>query len=117
MGGKVEVPNLAKLARKGMDKLEENLNYLGSLPTDMKEQAEKLSGATSEAIDVAEEELLGSLESTDEETADLSGEPPQTSEDELAMRRVRRRLRDRFGRRATRGGGAEMAGTGYKLGG
>ena len=41
----------------------------------------------------------------------------QTIGDELAMRRVRRRLRDRFGRRATRGGGAEMAGTGYRLGG
>jgi len=41
----------------------------------------------------------------------------QTIGDELAMRRVRRRLRDRFGRRATRGGGAEMVGTGYKLGG
>ncbi len=108
MGG--SVPNLAKSVSKGVDKLEENLNYLGSLPTRAKEQAEELSGATSEAIDVAEEELLGSLESTDEETADLSGEPPQ-------MRRVRRRLRDRFGRRATRGGGAEMAGTGYRLGG
>lgn len=115
MGG--SVPNLAKSVSKGVDKLDENLNYLGSLPTRAKEQAEELSGATSEAIDVAEEELLGSLESTDEETADLSGEPPQTSEDELAMRRVRRRLRDRFGRRATRGGGAEMAGTGYRLGG
>ena len=108
MGG--SVPNLAKSVSKGVDKLEENLNYLGSLPTRAKEQAEELSGATSEAIDVAEEELLGSLESTDEETADLSGEPPQ-------MRRVRRRLRDRFGRRAPRGGGAEMAGTGYRLGG
>ena len=108
MGG--SVPNLAKSVSKGVDKLEENLNYLGSLPTRAKEQAEELSGATSEAIDVAEEELLGSLESTDEETADLSGEPPQ-------MRRVRRRLRDRFGRRATRGGGAEMVGTGYRLGG
>lgn len=108
MGG--SVPNLAKSVSKGVDKLEENLNYLGSLPTRAKEQAEELSGATSEAIDVAEEELLGSLESTDEETADLSGEPPQ-------MRKVRRRLRDRFGRRATRGGGAEMAGTGYRLGG
>ena len=41
----------------------------------------------------------------------------QTIGDELAMRRVRRRLRDRFGRRATRGGGAEMAGTGYRVGG
>ena len=41
----------------------------------------------------------------------------QTIGDELAMSRVRRRLRDRFGRRATRGGGAEMAGTGYRLGG
>ena len=115
MGG--EVPNLAKMVSEGTDKLEENLNYLGSLPTEARKKAEKLSGATSEDIDVAEEELLGSEESTDEETADLSGEPPQTSEDELAMRRVRRRLRDRFGRRATRGGGAEMVGTGYKLGG
>ena len=41
----------------------------------------------------------------------------QTIGDELAMRRVRRRLRDRFGRRATRGGGAQTVGTGYRLGG
>ena len=41
----------------------------------------------------------------------------QTIGDELVMRKVRRRLRDRFGRRATRGGGAEMVGTGYRLGG
>ena len=52
-------------------------------------------------------------------TPDAAEDPDaeQTIEDEMAMRKVRRRLRDRFGRRATRGGGAETVGTGYKLGG
>lgn len=45
-------------------------------------------------------------------------EPESTIGDEAALRRVRRRLRDRMGRRSTRGrGGAETVGTGYTLGG
>ena len=43
-------------------------------------------------------------------------EPLSTFVDDEALRKVRRRLRDRFGRRATRGGGAETVGTGYSLG-
>ena len=44
-------------------------------------------------------------------------EPLSTFVDDEALRKTRRRLRDRFGRRATRGGGAETVGTGYSLGG
>ncbi len=51
-------------------------------------------------------------------TDDSEEEPESTIGDEAALRRVRRRLRDRMGRRSTRGrGGAETVGTGYSLGG
>ena len=51
-------------------------------------------------------------------TDDSEEEPESTIGDEAALRRVRRRLRDRMGRRSTRGrGGAETVGTGYTLGG
>ena len=51
--------------------------------------------------------------STDDSDAE---EPLSTFVDDEALRKTRRRLRDRFGRRATRGGGAETVGTGYTLG-
>ena len=45
-------------------------------------------------------------------------EPLTTFVDDEALRKTRRRLRDRMGRRSTRGrGGAETVGTGYSLGG
>ena len=51
--------------------------------------------------------------STDDSDAE---EPLSTFVDDEALRKTRRRLRDRFGRRATRGGGAAPVGTGYTLG-
>lgn len=53
----------------------------------------------------------------DEEEIVETEEPLSTFVDDEALRKTRRRLRDRFGRRATRGGGAETVGTGYSLGG
>ena len=52
----------------------------------------------------------------DEEEIVETEEPLSTFVDDEALRKTRRRLRDRFGRRATRGGGAETVGTGYSLG-
>tara|TARA_R100000808_G_scaffold23998_1_gene54205 strand:- start:190 stop:927 length:738 start_codon:yes stop_codon:yes gene_type:complete len=52
----------------------------------------------------------------DEEEIVETEEPLSTFVDDEALRKTRRRLRDRFGRRATRGGGAETVGTGYTLG-
>ena len=52
----------------------------------------------------------------DEEEIVDAEEPLSTFVDDEALRKTRRRLRDRFGRRATRGGGAETVGTGYTLG-
>ena len=53
----------------------------------------------------------------DDESEVTEEEPLSTFVDDEALRKTRRRLRDRFGRRATRGGGAETVGTGYSLGG
>lgn len=53
----------------------------------------------------------------DDESEVTEDEPLSTFVDDEALRKTRRRLRDRFGRRATRGGGAETVGTGYSLGG
>tara|TARA_R100000234_G_scaffold108430_1_gene79833 strand:- start:38 stop:619 length:582 start_codon:yes stop_codon:yes gene_type:complete len=52
----------------------------------------------------------------DDEPEVTEDEPLSTFVDDEALRKTRRRLRDRFGRRATRGGGAETVGTGYSLG-
>ena len=52
----------------------------------------------------------------DEEEIVETEEPLSTFVDDEALRKTRRRLRERFGRRATRGGGAETVGTGYSLG-
>ena len=52
----------------------------------------------------------------DEEEIVETEEPLSPFVEDEALRKTRRRLRDRFGRRATRGGGAETVGTGYSLG-
>jgi len=80
--------------------------------TMIEEDLEELTSPLGVSID------LGSGDQT--ETPSTSEEDPnveQTIADEVALRKIRRRLRDRFGRRETRGGRAEMVGTGYSLGG
>ena len=58
----------------------------------------------------------GGTPTGDDESEVTEDEPLSTFVDDEALRKTRRRLRDRFGRRATRGGGAETVGTGYSLG-
>ena len=114
-----------------MDRARKVLRETGKLPPDLDTSFYKMSlnvptgtgGDTTGSADPVPETTTTTTVTTPApapEESTIEEEDPdveQTIGDELAMRKVRRRLRDRFGRRATRGGGAEMAGTGYRLGG
>ena len=112
-----------------MDRARRVLRETGKLPPDLDTSFYKMSlnvptgtggDTTGSADPVPESTTTTTTPDEAPEESTIEEEDPdveQTIGDEMAMRRVRRRLRDRFGRRATRGGGAEMAGTGYRLGG
>jgi hypothetical protein len=111
-----------KEVKKLPESYQEDINTLGDifLPPVEKATAEAISGTWEDLGTSGEASGGGETATTTGTTSPAGPEDPnveQTIADEVALRKIRRRLRDRFGRRATRGGRAEMVGTGYSLGG